>query len=158
MALPEIVKDIEARIIRPASTDNAIVRFDGTTGQVQNTNNTIDDNDSTVFAGRVLINRHDSYSIPSDYSLSIGTISGPKLDLGYDGFQTKNASGAPSTLYINWAGGSLCSGGTIYPKTNAAYDLGTSGNRFNKLYLSSDIYINDSKMNIRALVCYCLLQ
>ena len=42
MALPEIVKDIEARIIRPASTDNAIVRFDGTTGQVQNTNNIID--------------------------------------------------------------------------------------------------------------------
>ena len=31
MALPEIIKDIDARVIRPASTDNAIVRFDGTT-------------------------------------------------------------------------------------------------------------------------------
>ena len=49
MALPEIVKDIEARIIRPTSTDNAIVRFDGTTGQVQNTANTIDDSNNAIF-------------------------------------------------------------------------------------------------------------
>lgn len=43
MALPEIIKDIDARIIRPTSTDNAIVRFDGTTGQVQNSLASIED-------------------------------------------------------------------------------------------------------------------
>lgn len=48
MALPEIIKDIEARIIRPTSTDNAIVRFDGTTGQVQNSTPLIDDNGNIV--------------------------------------------------------------------------------------------------------------
>ena len=32
MAQPEIIKDIDARIIRPISTDNAVVRFDGATG------------------------------------------------------------------------------------------------------------------------------
>ena len=47
MALPEIIKDIEA-IIRPTSTDNAIVRFDGTTGQVQNSTPLIDDNGNIV--------------------------------------------------------------------------------------------------------------
>lgn len=44
MAQPEIVKDIDARIIRPTSTDNAIVRFDGVAGQVQNSLPLIDDN------------------------------------------------------------------------------------------------------------------
>ena len=53
MALPEIIKDIDARVIRPASTDNAIVRFDGTTGQIQNTANTIDDNNNTIINGRI---------------------------------------------------------------------------------------------------------
>ena len=48
MAQPEIIKDIDARIIRPTSTDNAIVRFDGTTGQVQNTGNIIDDSNDSV--------------------------------------------------------------------------------------------------------------
>ena len=43
MALPEIIKDIDARVIRPVSTDNAIVRFDGTTGQIQNSLASIED-------------------------------------------------------------------------------------------------------------------
>lgn len=51
MALPEIIKDIDARVIRPTSTDNSIVRFNGATGQVQNTANTIDDNNNTVING-----------------------------------------------------------------------------------------------------------
>lgn len=53
MALPEIIKDIDARVIRPASTDNSIVRFDGTTGQIQNTGNIIDDNNNTIINGRI---------------------------------------------------------------------------------------------------------
>ena len=53
MALPEIIKDIDARVIRPTSTDNAIVRFNGTTGQIQNTANTIDDSNNTVINGRI---------------------------------------------------------------------------------------------------------
>ena len=32
MAIPEVIKDIDARIIRPKSTDNAIVKFDGEYG------------------------------------------------------------------------------------------------------------------------------
>ena len=61
MAQPELIKDIEARVIRPTSTDNAIVRFDGTTGQVQNTGNIIDDNNNVTFqkvinSGAICIN------------------------------------------------------------------------------------------------------
>ena len=61
MALPEIIKDIDARVIRPTSTDNAIVRFNGTTGQIQNTANIIDDNNNVIFqkvinSGSICIN------------------------------------------------------------------------------------------------------
>ena len=56
MALPEIIKDIDARVIRPTSTDNAIVRFNGTTGQIQNTANTIDDSNNTIINGNTTIN------------------------------------------------------------------------------------------------------
>lgn len=89
MALPEIIKDIDARVIRPISTDNAIVRFDGTTGQVQNTANIIDDGNNINISGNLI------------------------------------------------------------PRTNSALDLGSSSYRFNKLYLASDIYINDSKVFLR---------
>lgn len=65
MALPEIIKDIEARIIRPTSTDNAIVRFDGATGQVQNSTSLIDDN-GKITAPRMI----HSNSVSTDTSLS----------------------------------------------------------------------------------------
>ena len=69
MALPEIIKDIDARVIRPTSTDNAIVRFDGATGQVQNSLPIINDD------GSVLIkkNTDPKITLSADGQYTIGT-------------------------------------------------------------------------------------
>ena len=82
MALPEIIKDIDARVIRPTSTDNAIVRFNGTTGQIQNTANTIDDGNNINISGNL---------IPKTNSA---------LDLGLSSYRFNNLYLA-SDIYIN---------------------------------------------------------
>jgi hypothetical protein len=84
MALPEIIKDIEARIIRPNSTDNAIVRFDGTTGQVQNSVLLIDDN-GKVTAPRMIHSNSvstdtDLSRIPAETEIVLETSSGNGTD------------------------------------------------------------------------------
>lgn len=94
MALPEIIKDIEARIIRPTSTDNAIVRFDGTTGQVQNSTPLIDDN------GKITVPRMiHSNSVATSTDLS-------RIPLETEiAFETSSGNGADSVWLWreNWA-------------------------------------------------------
>ena len=84
MAQPEIIKDIDARVIRPTSTDNAIVRFDGITGQVQNTGNIIDDGNNVTFqkiinSGTICINGR-NFNNEISTSTCGGTVFGIKYD------------------------------------------------------------------------------
>lgn len=136
MAQPEIIKDIEARIIRPTSTDNAIVRFDGTTGQVQNTANTIDDNNNTVINGSLHIPaKIIGYSSQNVYNLRLGPNVENHIDLGCDGIQAKiDSSNTASTLYLNFNGGEINIGGNLTPKTDQALNLGSATYRFNCIY------------------------
>lgn len=50
------VADVAEKIDKVASTDNAIVRFDGTSGNVQNSGVTIDDLDNVIIPGNLTIN------------------------------------------------------------------------------------------------------
>lgn len=136
MAQPEIIKDIDARIIRPTSTDNAIVRFDGTTGQVQNTTNTIDDNNNTIINGSLHIPaKIIGYSSQNVYDLRLGPNGENHIDLGCDGIQAKiDSSNTASTLYLNFNGGEINIGGNLTPKTDNALNLGSNGYRFKYIY------------------------
>ena len=136
MAQPEIIKDIDARIIRPISTDNAIVRFNGTTGQVQNTANTIDDNNNTIINGSLYIPaKIIGYSNQNVYNLRLGPNAENHIDLGCDGIQAKiDSSNTASTLYLNFNGGEINIGGNLTPKTDNTLNLGSNGYRFKHIY------------------------
>lgn len=103
MAQPELIKDIEARVIRPTSTDNAIVRFNGTTGQIQNTGNTIDDSNNTIIYGNTTINGSISdtplYITSKSSSTWIRFLNGNDTELGYLGITSTGPAFYKSTTF-----------------------------------------------------------
>lgn len=153
MAIPEVIKDIEARVIRPTSTDNAIVRFDGITGQVQNTNNIIDDSNNTIINASLYIPTNINYWDQNTYNLRLGPASSKHIDLGYNGIQAKNSSeNTASTLYLNYNGGEVNIGGDLIPKTDNTLNLGSKTYKFKNVYASKFIGIAESadKLNTDA--------
>ena len=132
MALPEIIKDIDARVIRPTSTDNAIVRFDGATGQVQNSLPIINDD------GSVLIKKNTD----------------PKITLSTDGQYTIGTSLGTLNLQNNAAGsGSSIEDGNITSitfghggKAQAGIYCPTSGSYGTQLiFATTSSYANGTK-------------
>ena len=142
MALPEIIKDIDARVIRPTSTDNAIVRFDGTTGQIQNTANIIDDSNNTLINGTLKLSSYNGiYARYIDGSLD-----------GYSGELYLNYhNNAPIILghdggYYISADGSFYSGTSnktkmLQPKEGNYTSIGDSGWAWNPWNESTIYYV-----------------
>ena len=113
MAQPEIVKDIDARIIRPTSTDNAIVRFDGVAGQVQNSLPLIDDNGNItaqIFIGSLQGNAATATKLQTARTISLtGDVTGSGT---FDGSGNLSitatvADNSHSHSYLPLAGGTL---------------------------------------------------
>jgi hypothetical protein len=50
------VKDISGKVDKVTSTDNAVTRYDGTTGDVQNSGVTIDDSNNVIIPGNLTVN------------------------------------------------------------------------------------------------------
>ena len=149
MAIPEVIKDIDARIIRPKSTDNAIVKFDGEYGQVQNTENIIDDSNNTEITGYLHINYWDK---DSEYSLRVGKNDLSHLDVNYNGIQAKRADNSSNNLYLNISGGEIFVNDNFLPYQDNTHTLGNKDLRFKNIYASNFIGIADSanKLNTDA--------
>ena len=132
----ELLGDKGSFVLRPsASTDNAVVRFDGTTGAIQNSKVIIDDNGSVY-----LTTVTGSVGDANNSRLYFGTPGGTKYS-----WLSSNTSGAFS---LASAGG----GFTFYPNTgaynclmtNTGSDLGRSDNNGNyawgNYYTKGSIY------------------
>ena len=62
-----------ARISKVTSTDEALVRFDGTSGQVQNSGVLVDDNNNIAIPGNLIVSSDQLYVNPTTKRVGIGT-------------------------------------------------------------------------------------
>ena len=77
------VKDISGKVDKVTSTDNAVTRYDGTTGDVQNSGVTIDDSDNVIIPGSLTVDNVNLRTILLNNS-STGLLDGGVLSINAD--------------------------------------------------------------------------
>ena len=77
------VKDISGKVDKVTSTDNAVTRYDGKTGDVQNSGVTIDDSDNVIIPGSLTVDNVNLRTILLNNS-STGLLDGGVLSINAD--------------------------------------------------------------------------
>lgn len=127
-----VATQIGEKVSKTSSTDNAIVRFDGTNGEIQNSGVTVDDNNNVVTAGALYLTNIGSSVSNSTSRLYFGSQSSP-----YN-YITANTSGVFGIYRASDGKGIAC-----YPNenffSNSNIDLGRTQSLWKNLYLSGTI-------------------
>lgn len=122
------------KIDKVISTDNALVRFDGTTGAVQNSSVIVDDNGNLTIASGALRGSHGGGNVVSN--TAVGDSALPNNTTGYS-----NTAVGVNALYSNTTGNqNTASGG--YALYNNTTGTSNTANGLNALYKNTTGYNN----------------
>lgn len=133
-------QDISGKVDKvSSSTDNAIVRFDGTGGAVQNSGVTIDDSNNIVSAASIYLTSLSNLALTSTSRINFGSQSSPNY------FITAGTSNGVG-IYNGSSVGFVFNPMQYFFPTDAI-DLGRSTNLWGNIYFTGSLYSKDTNSN-----------